>query len=110
MALGAITPPARSIPHPTTTAERQSGMDISRLALIPLSGAAAGRLPQCRRCGYNPANPAPSHQDSQEFFDAMAIERTLSIIKPDATRRDLTCNINSTFEETGLRIVAHKRP
>ena len=39
----------------------------------------------------------------------MAIERTLSIIKPDATRRDLTGTINSRFEQRGLRIVAQKR-
>jgi nucleoside-diphosphate kinase len=40
---------------------------------------------------------------------AMAIERTLSIIKPDATRRNLTGRINAIFEENGLRIVAQKR-
>jgi nucleoside-diphosphate kinase len=39
----------------------------------------------------------------------MAIERTLSIIKPDATRRNLTGKINAKFEERGLRIVAQKR-
>ncbi len=39
----------------------------------------------------------------------MAIERTLSIIKPDATRRNLTGRINAMLEEAGLRIVAQKR-
>ncbi len=39
----------------------------------------------------------------------MAVERTLSIIKPDATRRNLTGAINARFEEAGLRIVAQKR-
>ncbi|HYZ34303.1 MAG TPA: nucleoside-diphosphate kinase [Crenalkalicoccus sp.] len=39
----------------------------------------------------------------------MAIERTLSILKPDATRRNLTGRINAKFEEAGLRIVAQKR-
>ena len=39
----------------------------------------------------------------------MAIEHTLSIIKPDATRRNLTGRINALFEEAGLRIVAQKR-
>jgi len=39
----------------------------------------------------------------------MAQERTLSIIKPDATLRNLTGRINSKFEEAGLRIVAQKR-
>jgi nucleoside-diphosphate kinase len=36
-------------------------------------------------------------------------ERTLSIIKPDATRRNLTGAINDRFEKAGLRIVAQKR-
>ncbi|GAB3450174.1 nucleoside-diphosphate kinase [Insolitispirillum peregrinum] len=39
----------------------------------------------------------------------MAVERTLSIIKPDATRRNLTGKINARFEEKGLRIVGQKR-
>jgi nucleoside-diphosphate kinase len=39
----------------------------------------------------------------------MATERTLSIIKPDATRRNLTGRINARFEEAGLRIVAQRR-
>ncbi|AJD51408.1 nucleoside-diphosphate kinase [Thalassospira sp. MBR-102] len=39
----------------------------------------------------------------------MAIERTLSIIKPDATRRNLTGKINAVIEDAGLRIVAQKR-
>jgi nucleoside-diphosphate kinase len=39
----------------------------------------------------------------------MPTERTLSIIKPDATRRNLTGAINDRFERAGLRIVAQKR-
>lgn len=39
----------------------------------------------------------------------MAVERTLSIIKPDATRRNITGKINARLEEAGLRIVAQKR-
>ena len=39
----------------------------------------------------------------------MPIERTLSIIKPDATRRNLTGAINDRFEKAGLRIIAQKR-
>jgi nucleoside-diphosphate kinase len=39
----------------------------------------------------------------------MAKERTFSIIKPDATRRNLTGKINAKFEEAGLRIVAQRR-
>ncbi len=39
----------------------------------------------------------------------MAIERTFSIIKPDATRRNLTGKINAKLEAAGLRIIAQKR-
>jgi nucleoside-diphosphate kinase len=39
----------------------------------------------------------------------MASERTFSILKPDATRRNLTGKINAKIEEAGLRIVAQKR-
>ena len=39
----------------------------------------------------------------------MAAERTLSIIKPDATRRNLTGRVNAALEAAGLRIVAQKR-
>lgn len=39
----------------------------------------------------------------------MALERTFSIIKPDATRRNLTGAVNSYLEKAGLRIVAQRR-
>jgi nucleoside-diphosphate kinase len=39
----------------------------------------------------------------------MALERTLSIIKPDATRRNLTGQLNARLEAAGLRIVAQRR-
>ena len=39
----------------------------------------------------------------------METERTFSIIKPDATRRNLTGKINAVLEEAGLRIIAQKR-
>ena len=39
----------------------------------------------------------------------MTVENTLSIIKPDATRRNLTGSINAKFEQAGLKIVAQKR-
>src|SRR5580658_8561771 len=39
----------------------------------------------------------------------MAIERTFSIIKPDATARNITGAINAMIEKSGLRIVAQKR-
>lgn len=39
----------------------------------------------------------------------MAIERTLSILKPDATRRNITGKVNACLEKAGLRIVAQRR-
>ena len=39
----------------------------------------------------------------------MALQRTLSIIKPDATKRNLTGAVNTLFEQAGLRIVGQKR-
>ena len=39
----------------------------------------------------------------------MATERTFSIIKPDATKRNLTGKINAVFEDAGLRIVGQRR-
>jgi nucleoside-diphosphate kinase len=39
----------------------------------------------------------------------MAVTRTFSIIKPDATRRNLTGAVTKTLEEAGLRVVASKR-
>lgn len=39
----------------------------------------------------------------------MAIERTLSILKPDATRRNLTGKVNTYLEDAGLRIIAQQR-
>ena len=41
--------------------------------------------------------------------DPMALERTFSIIKPDATKRNLTGKITAKFDEAGLRVVASKR-
>jgi nucleoside-diphosphate kinase len=73
------------------------------------------RLAQCpsQDQGANPPLAAgksglykPRRNKSGDF---MAAERTFSIIKPDATRRNLTGKINARFEEAGLRIVAQKR-
>jgi nucleoside-diphosphate kinase len=44
-----------------------------------------------------------------EDFRPMAVERTLSIIKPDATERNITGKIIDKLESAGLRIVAQKR-
>jgi nucleoside-diphosphate kinase len=51
-------------------------------------------------------------QSSNQLFckdEDMAIERTFSIIKPDATERNLTGAVNALIEKAGLRIVAQKR-
>jgi len=49
---------------------------------------------------------APPNISTRQF---MAVQRTLSIIKPDATRRNLTGKIIAKFEDAGLRVVAQKR-
>jgi nucleoside-diphosphate kinase len=54
-------------------------------------------------------NPAPHQEKAYIREQRMAIERTLSILKPDATGRNLTGAINATIEKSGLRIIAQKR-
>ncbi len=68
----------------------------------PEAGDAPALLPAR---GGSPMAPRNILKDSR----TMAIERTLSIIKPDATRRNLTGKINAKFEEAGLSIVAQRR-
>jgi nucleoside-diphosphate kinase len=53
----------------------------------------------------------PRNFPSRAFLedDTMAIERTFSIIKPDATARNLTGAVNALIEKAGLRIIAQKR-
>ena len=48
-------------------------------------------------------------ETTSQVSGKMAIERTFSMIKPDATRRNLTGKITAKFEEAGLRVVASKR-
>jgi nucleoside-diphosphate kinase len=57
---------------------------------------------------YKPRTPAELSTISQKD-DLMAIERTFSILKPDATARNLTGAINAMIEKSGLRIIAQKR-
>src|ERR1700686_4713056 len=57
---------------------------------------------------YKPRTPAELSTISQKD-DLMAIERTFSILKPDATARNLTGAINAIIEQTGLCIIAQKR-
>jgi len=59
-------------------------------------------LHACTGRGYKARDFPTLEQD-------MAVERTLSIIKPDATRRNLTGEIVARFEKAGLRVVAQRR-
>jgi nucleoside-diphosphate kinase len=58
--------------------------------------------------GYKPG-AVPHHFRNFPKDNLMAIERTFSIIKPDATARNVTGAINAMIEKAGLRIVAQKR-
>src|SRR6516165_9963181 len=64
------------------------------------------RLPHARANGYKPRSLRAFAIPKD---DLMAIERTFSIIKPDATARNLTGAINAMIEQAGLRIIAQKR-
>jgi nucleoside-diphosphate kinase len=64
-----------------------------------------GSLAVCGRRRYKRRNSPPIFIKDE----IMAIERTFSIIKPDATARNLTGAVNAVIEKAGLRIVAQKR-
>jgi nucleoside-diphosphate kinase len=66
---------------------------------------AAARLAVIAARRYKPATSSSSCFQER----IMAIERTFSIIKPDATARNLTGAVNALIEKAGLRIVAQKR-
>jgi nucleoside-diphosphate kinase len=70
--------------------------------------AYCGSSPRLPRTGRTDISPATSLRALSKD-DIMAIERTFSIIKPDATERNLTGAINALIEKAGLRIVAQKR-
>jgi nucleoside-diphosphate kinase len=67
-------------------------------------GISADRLPFADGADISPQFPSALCKD-----EIMAIERTFSIIKPDATARNLTGAINALIEKAGLRIVGQKR-
>jgi nucleoside-diphosphate kinase len=82
------------------------------------SGAGAGNASRTVRGGARAGENGPSvvvdamitpARNSEGNSQTMAIQRTFSIIKPDATRRNLTGAINAKLEAAGLRIVAQKR-
>jgi nucleoside-diphosphate kinase len=71
-------------------------------ALTYLSGA---RLGAAEGRGYKPATSLQQYIRAEPDM----AERTFSIIKPDATERNLTGRVNAVIEDSGLRIVAQKR-
>jgi nucleoside-diphosphate kinase len=81
--------------------------DGSRRTVRDRPRHAPHRLPRRGGRRYKPARTPHPSPDPAEL--SMATERTLSIIKPDATERNLTGQINARFEAAGLRIVAQKR-
>jgi nucleoside-diphosphate kinase len=76
-----------------------------RLPAAAAWGAGLHRLPSAD--GVDISAATPHHSSSKD--DIMATERTFSIIKPDATARNLTGAVNAVIEKAGLRIVAQKR-
>jgi nucleoside-diphosphate kinase len=81
-------------------------MGLARPAVKELRDGAGGRLPDRQCADISPATPNHRFLFKDKI---MAIERTFSIIKPDATKRNLTGKINAVIEDAGLRIVAQKR-
>jgi len=83
--------------------------------IVVIFGMAA--VPARARCGVSPdrlpirdgADISAALPSALSKDEIMAIERTFSIIKPDATERNLTGAINALIEKAGLRIVAQKR-
>jgi nucleoside-diphosphate kinase len=65
----------------------------------PLAGATSDR--------YKPRTSGPPGDFPKD--NLMAIERTFSILKPDATARNMTGAINAMIEKSGLRIIAQRR-
>jgi len=70
-----------------------------------MAGRVTGSLAVAGWRRYKPRNSPPAFSKDEH----MAIERTFSIIKPDATERHLTGAVNALIEKAGLRIVAQKR-
>ena len=65
-----------------------------------------GKTRQLETGGGASISPRPSNHQTQEVTPMT--ERTFSIIKPDATRRNLTGKVNAVIEDAGLRIVAQR--
>jgi nucleoside-diphosphate kinase len=105
-----MAPPGARWLASATWADPAGGI-AARIALVRAPTLLEG-LPPAR---YNPREimrrgpqGLNNRPNNQRHF-VMATERTFSIIKPDATNRNLTGKINAMIEDAGLRIVAQKR-
>ena len=98
--------PARQSRQTRSGGLYQSSASASR----PIAGLAKVRwvlrLGGRKSRGYKPATSFPDKTSKQKRTMA---ERTFSIIKPDATARNLTGKVNAVIEDSGLRIVAQRR-
>ena len=86
-------------------AGRGRHIGIAGAQVQPAIAGSGGRLPFADSVDISAGTPTSTIPKD----DIMAIERTFSIIKPDATARNLTGAINALIEKAGLRIVAQKR-
>jgi nucleoside-diphosphate kinase len=89
--------------HHRRLLETRIRLDSRRPARFDAVSGRTGRLAAGPDGLYKPRHLQPQHRV------IMAVERTLSIIKPDATRRNITGKINERIESAGLRIIAQKR-
>jgi nucleoside-diphosphate kinase len=92
----------------------ESGTSVSERVhlgeIVVIWRPGAGARPIASLAVYRPHRYKPATSLLALFKDEiMAIERTFSIIKPDATARNLTGAVNALIEKAGLRIVAQKR-
>ncbi len=94
----------------------RQGVALSGRRLVLFGAAARQNRPKRRRraAGCLPPVIGIGRERAKSINEipqepTMALERTFSIIKPDATRRNLTGNIIAKFEEGGLRIIASRR-
>jgi nucleoside-diphosphate kinase len=78
-------------------------------SVILVALAERDRTPLFPEMLYKPPRPIATSTHLPTRMNLMTVERTFSIIKPDATSRSLTGAINAMIEQAGLRIVAQKR-
>ena len=84
-----------------------TGIKRNMVAIAIAAGSASGKSPPCP-CAPPRLEARQIHSINGAFI-AMAATRTFSIIKPDATRRNLTGAVTKLLEDGGLRVVASKR-